>query len=405
MLSNCPNCGAITRLISKYCPECGHTLSRSTTPLESAKQSTVVPQNLAPGLILKDRYRIVKPVGIGGAGVVYRGWDTILQIPCAIRVELESMDRESQEQFTRKISCLAQLSHPGLPHIWDHFSCPGQGLYQVMTYINGYNLQTVIDSTNKPLGEKIVLPWIIQICEVLEYIHAQEPALLHRNIKPRHIYITQGSIHSQAVLSGFGIASFAGKPVPKRAQAVTSGFSPPEQYGLIEDARIDVFGIGATLYYLLTNKVPPDSLERKHASKPLVPPRSYNPEMDISLEKHIMKALELEPSNRFQSIHEMKCAIAGSIKIPSHSLLSDIQSMDLEERSSAPLSKRSDEEIALLKYQLQKKKEILIDLQKQEANFYDPRAVPFDLLENIRLINEDINRKQKRLKLLTRNIE
>jgi serine/threonine protein kinase len=190
MLSNCPNCGAITRLISKYCPECGHTLSRSTTPLESVKQSTVVPQNLAPGLILKERYRIVKPVGIGGAGVVYRGWDTILQIPCAIRVELESMDRESQEQFTRKISCLAQLSHPGLPHIWDHFSCPGQGLYQVMTYINGYNLQTVIDSTKKPLGEKIVLPWIIQICEVLEYIHAQEPALLHRNIKPRHIYIT-----------------------------------------------------------------------------------------------------------------------------------------------------------------------------------------------------------------------
>ena len=400
MLTNCQNCGAFTRACAKYCPECGHSLSKSTTPISKQSKESKVPQKLAPGLLLKDRYRIVAPVGIGGLGVVYRGWDRVLHIPCAIRVELDSTDEESEEQFIQKVSYLARLVHAGLPHVWDQFSFPNQGLYLVMTYIHGCSLQTIIDSTNKPLAEKTVLPWIEQICDVLEYIHSQKPPLIHRNIKPRHIYITQEPLHDQAMLGGFGISAISGMPLPKRAQAVTSGFSPPEQYGLKEDTRVDVFGLGAALYYLLTRKTPSDSLERKHSNKPLIPPRKINPKISIRMEKCIMKALELNPDDRYNSINEFKKSLVRNVGDFKETQLAEVLPAEEQIRESVPIYLKNEEEIDLLEHQLIKRKRILIELKKQEAEFFDPRAVPIDLVENIRLIKEDIKRKRARLRML-----
>lgn len=401
MLPNCPNCGAFARDLAKFCAECGYVISTGTTPLHRiSQQDYQEPLNLSPGLILKDRYRIVKPVGIGGSGVVYRAWDLVLQIPCAIRVEMGDFDESAQQHFMRKISHLARLSHPGLSHVWDQFSIPDQGFFMVMTFIHGRSLETIVELADIPLSEKQILAWIEQICDALEYLHAQTPPLIHRNIKPRHIYITKKPLNSQAMLGGFGIACLQGKPIPKCARAVTPGFSPPEQYGLEEDIRVDVYGLGATLYYLLTNQTPPDSLKRKLEGAALIAPRSINPSISHQVEKSIITALQLDPEKRFVSVGAFKNSLLShSPELPT-TPLDDILPSDVQKHDPEKMVRKNDEEVASLFRQLSQHKRSMIILEERQASFIDPRSIPIDLEENIRLVREDIARKKNRLQLL-----
>src|SRR5512136_242753 len=99
---------------------------------------------LATGQVLNNRYRIVRLLGQGGFGAVYRAWDANLSRPCALKENLDT-SAEAQRQFAREATVLANLSHPNMPRVTDHFSLPDQGQYLVMDFVEGEDLATQLD--------------------------------------------------------------------------------------------------------------------------------------------------------------------------------------------------------------------------------------------------------------------
>jgi serine/threonine protein kinase len=264
---------------------------------------------LTPGQVLQGRYRIVNLLGQGGFGAVYQAWDTNLNVPCALKENLDS-SAEAARQFAREASLLANLRHPHLPRVTDHFFLPGQGQYLVMDYVQGDDLQTWLDHTHQPLPEASVQVWAMQICEALAYLHAQQPPIVHRDIKPANIKITP---QGQAILVDFGIAKIYDPSLKTTvgARAVTPGYSPIEQYGHgATDARTDLYALGATLYTVLTGHEPPESTERV-AGTPLIPPRALNPALSANMERVILEAMEIQPAQRYAHAQELRNALTG----------------------------------------------------------------------------------------------
>ena len=112
--------------------------------------------SLAPGEIINNRYRIVCLIAQGGFGIIYRAWDNNLNRPCAVKENLDT-GIEAQQQFKQEALILANLSHPSLVRVIDHFTLSNQGQYLVMDYIEGDDLQTMLDKSTTPLPEEQTL--------------------------------------------------------------------------------------------------------------------------------------------------------------------------------------------------------------------------------------------------------
>ncbi len=262
---------------------------------------------LSPGDILDQRYRVVKLLGEGGFGAVYRVWDLRLSYPRALKENLDT-STEARRQFTREAQILTALSHPNLPKVIDHLFIPGQGQYLVMDFVEGEDLQATLARTKGPLPEWQALEWIGQICDALEYLHAQSPQIIHRDIKPANIKITP---QGKAMLVDFGIAKVYDPQISTTmgARAISPGYSPQEQYGMgATDQRTDIYAIGATLYHLLTGVPPLESIQR-NIRDTLDPPRDLNPRISESVERAILKATATHPDERFDSIGAFKRAL------------------------------------------------------------------------------------------------
>ncbi|MBN1146339.1 MAG: serine/threonine protein kinase [Anaerolineales bacterium] len=265
---------------------------------------------LSPGMMLNNRYRIVRLLGQGGFGAVYRAWDMNLNGPCALKENFDT-SQEAQTQFAREASILYNLRHSALPRVIDHFSVAGQGQYLVMEFIEGEDLQEIIDLAGGPLPVERVLPWMAQVCDALIYLHSQNPAVVHRDIKPSNVRITP---QGQAMLVDFGIAKLydPGRKTTLGARAATPGYAPIEQYGQgSTDARSDIYALGATLYTALTAQEPPESIVRSREDA-LIPARQLNPAIPPQVEAAIVRAMALVPDNRFQSAAEFKATLFPS---------------------------------------------------------------------------------------------
>ena len=276
------------------------------------------------GDILQGRYRIVRLVGQGGFGAVYRAWDLSLSQPVALK---ENMDGgiESQRQFEREAKLLAGLRHPNLPRVGDHFIIPGQGQYLVMDFIEGKSLAALLAERGRPFTEAEVLPWIQQVCSALDYLHSRKPPIIHRDIKPDNIIITTTSggattsgggatADGRAILVDFGISKEfdPGKGTTLSAKAVTPGYSPPEQYASGKtDNRSDVYALGATLYTLLTGQVPPEGPSLSSGVATLVPPRRANPAVSEKVSAAIQAAMTPNISKRLNSASQLAEQLAG----------------------------------------------------------------------------------------------
>lgn len=248
---------------------------------------------LLPSQVLHNRYRIVKLLGQGGFGAVYRAWDLSLQKPCALK---ENLDPQGAGQFSQEAQFLATLQHPNLPRVTDYFVTTGTQ-YLVMDYVEGENLDALVQQ-HGPLTEHQAVPWICQIGSALTYLHHQNPPIVHRDIKPANIIITPDG---HAMLVDFGIAKthVTGRVTDPLARGVTPGYSPPEQYGKGTDPHSDIYALGATLYYALTGQEPPDSLllQTGHASLPN--PSTLVQAISPPIEAAILKAMALERNARF----------------------------------------------------------------------------------------------------------
>ncbi len=275
---------------------------------------------LSTGQLLNNRYRIVNLLGQGGFGAVYRAWDINLSRPCALKENLDT-SAEAKRQFEREAIILAGLSHVNLPRVTDHFFIPDQGQYLVMDFIEGDDSQQILQRSAGVLPQAQVLQWIEQVCDALIYLHSQNPPIIHRDIKPANIKITP---QGKAMLVDFGIAKQYHPDIKTTvgARAITSGYSPPEQYGRgITDAQSDVYALGATLYTLLTGQTPADSVDimAQNVPQPL-PARQLNPAVSPHVDTAIRQAMELEKSRRPRSVADFKVAISGQLPATDHLL-------------------------------------------------------------------------------------
>jgi len=250
---------------------------------------------------LRDRYRVEKQLGKGGMGAVYLALDTVLQTKVAVKIN-QNPRQEGREQFLQEARLLAALRHPNLPRVIDYFVIE-DSQYLVMDFVPGDDLGTIVKRDGKQDVEK-VLYWAKQLGKALNYLHTQEPPVIHRDIKPGNIKITP---RGEVILVDFGIAksSDVTQETSTGARGLTPGYSPPEQYGSGRTGHYsDQFGLAATLYNVLTNEKPVDAVERLLGQATLKPIHELNPNVPPHMEEAITRALSIKPEDRFGSILE-----------------------------------------------------------------------------------------------------
>jgi serine/threonine protein kinase/S1-C subfamily serine protease len=269
----------------------------------------------APDTVLQGRYRIVRQLGKGGMGAVYEAVDERLSRTVALKETLVETD-ELRRAFEREARLLANLRHPVLPKVIDHFT-ESEGQFLVMEFIPGSDLGDLLSRRQRPFSPSEVLRWADDLLDALDYLHTHEPPVIHRDIKPSNLKLTaQGKI----VLLDFGLAKGAAGQMTRTSSGMsvigyTLNYASLEQIqGERTSPRSDLYSLAATLYQLLTGRVPEDALKRaadllNDDEDPLPPINKLNPEVSAVFSDVLMKALSLKPSLRPASAAEMRAAI------------------------------------------------------------------------------------------------
>jgi serine/threonine protein kinase/Tol biopolymer transport system component len=265
---------------------------------------------LERGTLLHKRYRIVEILGQGGMGSVYRAVDENLGVDVAAKENLFTTD-EYARQFRLEAVILANLRHPNLPRVTDHFVIGDQGQYLVMDYIEGEDLRQRMERMGNITEDDAILLGAA-ICDALSYLHTRKPPILHRDLKPGNVKITS---EGHIFLVDFGLAKVlhGSQATTTGARAMTPGYSPPEQYGTARtDPRTDIYSLGATLYAALTGIIPEDGLARAMDNTQLTPLRKRNSKVSRRLSAAIEKAMGIDPGDRFQNAEEFKRALLSA---------------------------------------------------------------------------------------------
>ncbi|MEW6240223.1 MAG: protein kinase [Chloroflexota bacterium] len=265
---------------------------------------------LERGTLLHKRYRIVEILGQGGMGSVYRAVDENLGVDIALKENLFTTD-EYARQFRLEAVILANLRHPNLPRVTDHFVIGDQGQYLVMDYIEGEDLRQRMERVGSISEDEAILIGAA-MCDALGYLHTRKPPILHRDIKPGNVKITPDG---HIFLVDFGLAKVVqgSQATTTGARAMTPGYSPPEQYGTARtDARTDIYSLGATIYAALTGIIPEDGLARAMDNAQLTPLRKRNAKVSRRLAAAIEKAMAVDPAERFQTAEDFKKNLLGS---------------------------------------------------------------------------------------------
>jgi len=274
---------------------------------------------LEPQTVLRGRYEIVSVVGQGGMGAVYRAEDLRLEgRVCAVKEVRPDPDatpdalEQSREQFYREATTLARLDHPNLPKVSDTFHEKNRE-YLVMDFVEGQDLRQAVEEKRKKgefLDEHRVLRWTHQLCDALSYLHSRNPPVLHRDIKPSNIKLTPTGLIK---LVDFGLVKLLATDQARTVTILqgrgTAAYTPLEQYGGDTghtDVRSDIYSLGATLYHLLTNQPPPDAKQRFLDPDVLTPPSVHNPHISPSVERAILAAISMHPSDRPQTLSDFR---------------------------------------------------------------------------------------------------
>lgn len=265
---------------------------------------------LERGALLHKRYRIVEILGQGGMGSVYRAVDENLGVDVAVKENLFTTD-EYARQFRLEAVILANLRHPNLPRVTDHFVIGDQGQYLVMDYIEGEDLRQRMERQGNITEDEAILLGAA-MCDALQYLHTRKPPILHRDLKPGNVKITPDG---HIFLVDFGLAKVlhGSQATTTGARAMTPGYSPPEQYGTARtDPRTDIYSLGATLYAALSGIIPEDGLARAMDNTQLTPLRKRNSKVSRRLASAIERAMGIDPAERFQNAEEFKNSLLGS---------------------------------------------------------------------------------------------
>src|SRR6266480_734512 len=273
---------------------------------------------LAPETILQNRYRIVRQLGQGGMGAVYEAVDQRLDTVVALKETLFT-DEKLRKQFEREARLLARMHHQALPRVSDHFN-EGDGQFLVMQYVAGEDLFEMLNARNAPFPQDEVARWADQLCDALDYLHTQDPQIIHRDIKPQNLKLTA---RGQIVLLDFGLAKGSAGQLSVITTSAsifgyTPNYAPLEQIqGLGTDPRSDLYALAATLYHLITGIKPPDALTRAAALvngqvDPLRPASEVNTEVAPGVDVVLQKAMAQNRDQRYSSAAETRRALQGT---------------------------------------------------------------------------------------------
>jgi serine/threonine protein kinase len=270
---------------------------------------------LSPDTVLQGRYRIVRQLGQGGMGAVYEAVDERLDTTVALKETLFT-DEKLRKQFEREARLLARMHHQALPRVSDHFN-EGEGQFLVMQYVAGDDLAEMLAQRKGPFPQEEVLVWADQLCDALDYLHTQDPQIIHRDIKPQNLKLTT---RGQIVLLDFGLAKgSAGQMSVVTTSASIFGYTPnyaplEQVQGLGTDPRSDIYALAATLFHLGTNTKPPDALSRASAivnglPDPLPPANSVTAQVSGAVAAVLSKGMSQKRDDRYASANAMRDAL------------------------------------------------------------------------------------------------
>ncbi|MBR0383217.1 MAG: protein kinase [Eubacteriaceae bacterium] len=252
------------------------------------------------GYILDGRFLLKTQIGRGGSSTIWLAQDVTGKLSkyWAVKyVESPQKRPELLEKYREEVRVLDNLSHPNMSNI-HYYAEKEDAFFLVINYINGDTLSHIVKSSGRQ-SEGNVVSWAKMLCDVLFYLHTvRENPIIYCDLNPQNIMIDD---HNIPYLIDFGLATEI-----KRGEYVkgpplgTSGYAAPEQYkktNRIIDERTDVYGLGTTLFFLITGVNPKDTDKM---------PAELNEEISIGLNHLIMKCMEKNPKDRYQSIADVK---------------------------------------------------------------------------------------------------
>ncbi len=263
------------------------------------------------------QYRIVEQIGVGGMATVYKAAQPKLDRYVAIKIMHQAFlqDPAFRSRFEREARIVARLEHANIVPIYDYDDLNGQP-YLVMKLISGHTLKEMLQEGALSLEE--IQRLIPRIADALTYAHTQ--GILHRDIKPSNIIIDEGGT---PYLTDFGLARITQLGESTMSADMMLGtphyISPEQAQGTADiDARTDVYSLGVILYELVTGRVPftgetTYAIVHKHIYAAPPPPSQLNPEIPAAVEAVLLKALEKNPINRYDTPNTMMTAFQQAI--------------------------------------------------------------------------------------------
>lgn len=270
------------------------------------------------GLVFDHRYEVQQKIGVGGMADVYRGKDTLLGRPVAIKILHQNFgsDQDFVARFKREAQAAGKLNHPNVVSMYDVGFDQGFH-YIIMEYVSGCTLKEYIQHHGDQVTVQEAVKITVAIAEGLEHAHMM--GIVHCDVKPHNILITDSG---RVKVTDFGIARAINSATTMMYTNSVMGsahyISPEQASGKSINVSTDIYSLGVVLYELLTGEVPfrgetPVSVALQHVKDPVVAPRIKNAMIPPQLEQVVLIALEKEPGKRFGSISEMIQALRMSL--------------------------------------------------------------------------------------------
>jgi eukaryotic-like serine/threonine-protein kinase len=269
---------------------------------------------VSEGSVVDGRYRVLRRLGSGGMADVWLAEDSHLQRQVALKVlhKRFAQDREFVERFRREAEAAAGLQHPNVVAVYDRGEVEGT-YFIAMQYVEGATLKQLIE---RGLSPDEAVPLIRQVLEAARFAHKR--GIVHRDLKPQNVIVDSDG---KAVVTDFGIARAGISEITQTGSVMgTPHYLSPEQaQGMEVTAVSDLYSVGVILYEALTGRVPFEAesavaVAMKQVSATPQRPSSINPSVWPSLDAAVMRALEKEPGQRFQSADAFIAALDAAMK-------------------------------------------------------------------------------------------